>query len=356
MRAGLIGLPSVGKKTLFKLLTKLEVTENIASRAKNSIGMSKLNDVRVVNLGNLYKPKKVTPAFIEFILIPDIPTEEEKKKQIFSEASEVDLIIHLVRAFKSDRIYHVKEEVNPDRDIEDMNNDIILSDLFIVEKRIERIEKELQRRREEEKEKELKLLTKFKGKLEEGLPLRELALAPEEEKAIRGFNFLSLKKMLIILNIDEGSLSNNDVLDNLKDKYESDYIKLLVVSVKIEEEISELEEDDRKSFMDDMGIKESALDRIVMEAYALLSLISFFTVVEDEVKAWTIRSGINAKTAAGKIHSDMERGFIRAEVMKYDILMKFGSESALKSQGEYFVKGKEYVVEDGDIIHFRFSV
>jgi GTP-binding protein YchF len=362
MKIGIVGLPFVGKTTVFNALTSAQakVGEFSLGVKETNRGIVKVPDERLYKLAPLYKPKKVTPAEVEYVDVAGLVKETKEKGsegEFYHSLREVDELAHVVRVFKDENIPHVSNSVDPKRDIKSLDLDLILIDLDIVEKRLKRLEKTVTSSKVEEEKRELQLLQRFKESLEQGIPLREIQLSSDEEKLIRGYAFLSLKPMLIILNIDE---EQND----LKEKLESEYAdiaghkKTAICSIcgKLEMELSQLEERDKKIFMEDLGIKKLAVERVIDISHKLLNLLSFFTANENEVKAWSIPAGTKAIKAAGTVHTDMERGFIKAEVIAFDKLWGLGSIHKAKEKGELRLEGKDYLVQDGDVIFFRFNV
>ncbi|KPL01327.1 MAG: hypothetical protein AMJ91_00155 [candidate division Zixibacteria bacterium SM23_73_3] len=361
MKIGIVGLPFVGKTTVFNALTcaQARVGEFSLGVKEANRGVVKIPDERVHKLASLYKPKKVTFAEVEYIDVAGLVKETKEKGsegEFYHSLREVDELAQVVRVFKDQNVMHVSGSVDPKRDIKDLDLDLILIDLDIIEKRLKRLEKTVTSSKAEEERRELSILQRFKESLDQGIPLRELELSPNEEKLIRGYAFLSLKPMLLILNMDEEQ-------NNQREKLEAEFSemaqrkKTAVCSIcgKLEMELSQLEED-RCAFMEDLGINELAVERVIDFSYKLLDLISFFTSNENEVKTWPVPSGIKAIKAAGVVHTDMERGFIKAEVITFDKLWELGSIHKAKEKGELRLEGKDYVVTDGDVIFFRFNV
>ena len=362
MKIGIIGLPFVGKTTVFNALTSAQakVGEFSLGVKEANRGVVKVPDERVYKLASLYNPKKVTPAEVEYIDVAGLVKETKEKGsegEFYHSLREVDELAHVVRVFQDENVMHVSGSVAPKRDIKDLDLDLILIDLDIVEKRLKRLEKTVASSKAEEEKRELQILQRFKESLDQGIPLREMELTPDEERLIRGYAFLSLKPMLLILNIDEKQNSQ-------REKLESEYSEMAqhkntaICSIcgKLEMELSQLEEKDRDAFMEDLGVKELAIERVIDISYKLLDLISFFTANENEVRTWPVLSGIKAIKAAGTVHTDMERGFIKAEVITFDKLWELGSIHKAKGKGELRLEGKDYVVQDGDVIFFRFNV
>ncbi|MEA3305664.1 MAG: redox-regulated ATPase YchF [Candidatus Omnitrophota bacterium] len=358
MKIGIIGLPQVGKKTIFGLLTGVEFTDAGSEKLKSAVkGMVTVRDPRFDNIAGIYSSVKKTPAHIDVALMPKIDREYIKNGHLFEHLDDADAICHIVRAFKDDAVYHVNGSVAPERDIDSVNTELILSDLMFAEKRLERMDKESKKKREGKGEKEKALLLKFRQQLEKELPLRILELDEEERKMISSYSFVTLKPVFVVLNTGESDL-RKEVLDrDLIQKYRSRDIYITQVSAKIESELARLEsEEDKIAFLKELEIDEPAIDKLTRLLYQIMGLISFFTAANKEVRAWTIKEGSTAPQAARAIHSDMEKGFIRAEVIKYDDLVKFGSENKVKEAGRLMVKGKDYVVCDGDILNIRFNV
>lgn len=358
MKIGIIGLPQVGKKILFTLLTQGRLRAESKSSASKSanVGVSKVLDPRIDKLTEIYHPAKVTHAAIEYVLLPRIEKDHAKNQAAFLAIQDVDAVCHVVRAFQDDSVFHMEGSVGPLRDIAMVNTELILNDLVIADRRVERLAKEIAAKPDKAKEIEYQALLRCKEALEKETPLRELAFSPEEAKAIRTYRFLTQKGLLLVLNVGEGEIAKTESLQEAEKDFQRPGVKVLQVSVKTELEISELSPEEEREFLKELGIRESALDQMTRFSYEVLGLISYFTVGTDEVRAWTIRKGQNAQEAGGAIHSDIERGFIRAEMMKYGDLIQLGSEEKVQQAGKWHLKGKEYIVEDGDILSFRFSV
>jgi GTP-binding protein YchF len=355
MKLGLVGFPQVGKRTLFRLLTGKE--PNPEGKKGNALGLAKVRDARFDRLVEIYTPRQETPAQIEFFLLPDLDPQASRNDQILRGLEEVDVICHLVRAFQDDTVFHIHGTVDPRRDILLFNEEMQLNDLLFVEKRLERLEKEQNKKRDVQKMAvEADLLTRMKVHLEAGRFLKNFSLTDVEEKLIASYPLLTRKAMIIILNTGEEISEVHDRIDQLKEGFREQEFQWIAVSAKIEQELCHLDPVDRQTFLEELQLDQPALDRLTMLCYKTLGLISFFTVGPDEVRAWTNQQGSLAPQAAGVIHSDFERGFIRAEVMKYQDLIKLGSEQKVKEVGRYMQKGRDYVVEDGDIINFLFNV
>lgn len=352
MQLGIIGLPLVGKTTVFELLTASASKSVNAARA--NLGMAKIPDARIDYLSGLYKPKKTTFAQLEVVDIPGLNPGAEKTASVFLDSvRKADALLHVVRVFASDSV--MDNTINPIKDIETINYELLLADLDLIEKRIERISSN---KKKNNFLSELALLERLKQALENEIPLAAVELSEAEEEMLTAYQFLTTKPLLICLNISEEDLVKkeyefrNEVLD-----FSSQHnLPVVEISAGIERDLAELEGEEKEAFMQELGIDESGIVKISQSMYRRLGLISFFTVGEDEVKAWTIEEGTTARKAAGKIHSDIERGFIRAEVVEYEDLKSLGSMNAVKEKGLFRLEGKEYIVKDGNIVHFRFNV
>ncbi len=355
MKLGLVGFPQVGKRTLFRLLTGKE--PNSEGKKGNGLGLAMVRDARFDRLVEIYAPRQETPAQIDFFLLPDLDQQASRNDQILRDLEQVDVICHLVRAFQDDTVFHIHGTVDPHRDILLFNEELQLNDLLFIEKRLERLEKEQNRKKEaRQMAMEADLLTRMKVHLEAGRFLSNFLLTEPEEKLIASYPFLTRKAVIIILNVGELEVGDRDLVDRLREGFPDRSFQWIAVSAKIEQELSQLDAAERQTFLNELRLDQPALDKLTILCYKTLGLISFFTVGPDEVRAWTNRQGSLAPQAAGVIHSDFERGFIRAEVMKYQDLIKLGSEQKVREVGKYMQKGKDYVVEDGDIINFLFNV
>jgi len=355
MKLGLLGFPQVGKRTLFQLLTGKII--NGDGLGEVDLGLAHVRDGRFERLVEMYAPRRETPAFMEFVCLPDLDEQAARNAATFRSLEQVDVICHLVRAFRNESVFHVKGSVDPRRDILLVNEELQLHDLLFIEKRLERLEKEERKKKDAQKAgAEAILLIHMRAHLEEGRVLRNFSLTGEEEKLITGYPLLTRKPMVIILNIDEDQLGDPDFIEHSSEGFPDGQFRWIAVSAKIEQELSLLDGEDRKVFMDELHIDQPALDKLTMLCYQTMGLVSFFTVGTDEVRAWTTRRGYRAPEAARAIHSDMQRGFIRAEVMKYEDLIALGSEQKVRQAGKYMQKGRDYMVEDGDIVNFLFNV
>lgn len=365
MKLGIVGLPNVGKSTLFNSLTKAgaESANYPFCTIDPNVGVVAVPDERLKLLGDLYHSKKVTPAVIEFVdiagLVKGASKGEGLGNQFLSNIREVDAIVHVVRCFEDSNVVHVDGSMNPLRDIETINLELIFSDLEILERRIAKVAKGA--RMDKEQAKELAMLERVKERLEDG----KLAIGFEtededEEEYFKNLNLLTAKPVIYAANVGEEDLAN-DGADNAGVQAVREYAKetgseVFAICAQIEEEISELDDEERQMFLDDLGLKESGLEKLIRASYHLLGLMSFLTSGEDETRAWTIKQGTKAPQAAGKIHTDFERGFIKAEVVNYKDLLENGSLAAAREKGLVRMEGKEYVVQDGDVILFRFNV
>ena len=357
MKTGIIGLPQVGKTSLFKILTKAKV-EGGFSRQEH-IGVARVPDHRLDKLSALYSPKKTTYAAVEYVDVAAIGQEALKETAFLTSLRQVDALIHVLRAFEEDSIAHVGP-VDPLRDIKSVEFDMMISDLTQIEKRLERLEKDLKKQRTSELEHENALLLRSKESLEKEQPLRELEMTPEERKLIKGFMFLSQKPILYTLNIGESTALGDD-LDSAAARFKLDEVAhrpnaaATAICGKVEAELAEMDDEEAAEFLSSYGLHESGLVRLIRKSYELLGLISFFTAGEDECRAWTVPVGSKAPQAAGAIHSDLEHHFIRAETIRWDNLLAAGSEAAARAKGTLRLEGKEYVVQDGDVVHIRHS-
>ncbi len=362
MRIGIIGLEQAGKTTLFNALTHSSAgLEPTGGRREAHLSIVKVPDKRLDRLHELYPTAKKTPATIEYLDVAGLGKGASQRKgfheQFLANLRNVDALLCVLRNFQSDLVPHPEGSLDPRRDWRIIEDEFFLSDMSILDNRIQRLEAEVKKLKSEEKRHELELLKTCFAALENETPLREVALSDEERKALRGFQFLTLKPILLVLNIGESDLGREaDLVAEYADLGEGQNKVLLALSAHLEMEIAQLPEEDRETFQQEMGIKEPALAVMIRNSYKLLGLISFFTAGEKDVRAWTIREGTRAREAAGAIHSDMERGFIRAEVVDFDTLSRLGSLHRCKEQGVLRLEGKEYLVKDGDVITFRFNV
>jgi hypothetical protein len=369
MKVGIVGLPQVGKTTIFKLLTQGRVdTSSWGSGRDAHIGIAHVPDERVDRLAEIVRPKKTTYATVEYVDLPGL-SRGEGKAALQGQAKEmstylnslknIDTLLHVVRAFEDPNLPHVEGAVDPLRDIGLFELELIFSDLAIVEKRLERLSKDLKKAKSSELEMENEVLERFKTALESEQPLRELELTPEEDKRIRGFTFLSAKPILLVINVgDQDASKIPNVVEEFGLQKQSSMSNVAITAVcgKIESEIAALPPEDARMFMEDLGISGSALDRIIQNSYHLLGVFSFYTAGEPEVRAWTIPRNTTAVQAAGAIHTDIENGFIKAEVVSFEDMVELGTFQAAKAKGVLRLEGKEYRVREGDVILFRFNL
>ncbi|HLI04084.1 MAG TPA: redox-regulated ATPase YchF [Terracidiphilus sp.] len=360
MKTGIIGLPQVGKSSLFKILTRARVEEHGYSNPREAhIGVARVPDERLDKLSALYSPRKTTYATVDYVDVAAIGQEALKETAFLANLRNVDALIHVLRAFENDAVPHVGP-IDPLRDVKNVEFDLMVSDLTQIEKRLERLEKDLKKMRTSDLEREQALLLRSKEALEKEQPLRELEMSADEKKLIKGFMFLSQKPILYVLNISESSTLGKD-LDaavarfGLEEAAKRPNAGATAICGKVEAELAEMDDAEAADFLDSYGLKESGLVRLIRKSYELLGLISFFTAGEDECRAWTVPSGAKAPQAAGAIHTDLERHFIRAETIRWDQLLDAGSEAAARSRGTLRLEGKEYVVQDGDVLHIRHS-
>jgi len=353
MKVGLVGFAGAGKTTVFNTLTGLAAeVGGYGAREKSNVGVIKVPDHRVDRLAELFKPKKKTYAEISFVDVAGPPAENAERAQsgldpkLVQHMREADALVHVVRAFDNAML---PQPADPARDIRAFDDELILTDLVQIENRIARLKKEKDSARESE------LMGRLKSALEREQQLRDLELTHEDLAIIAGFRFLSLKPLLLLINQPEEA-AGNDASGEINGLARSKKLDLIAMSGKVEMEIAQLAPDEQRDFLQDLGITEPARARFIRAGYSLLDLISFLTAGEDECRAWSIRRGTSAHKAAGVIHSDIERGFIRAEVTRFEDLIEFGSEARCREQGKLKLEGKDYVVQDGDVVHFRFNV
>jgi len=363
MKLGIVGLPNVGKSTLFNAITKAgaESANYPFCTIEPNIGTVMVPDERLPELDKIYHSDKIVPTSIEFYdiagLVKGASKGEGLGNKFLSHIREVAAIVHVVRCFNDENITHVDGSINPERDIETINTELIISDLEILERRIDKTKKLL--KGDKTLQNELDFLIKLQNTLEKGQSARSVDTNNSEEKMLKEINLLSYKPIIYLANVSEDDLT--DSTDNLyvktvKDIAQKEKAEVVTICAKIESEIAELEDEEKKQFLQELGLSESGLDKLIKASYRLLGLISFLTAGKPEVRAWTIKKGTKAVKAAGKIHSDIERGFIRAEVTQYDDLIRCQSLQAAKEQGLVRLEGKDYEMKDGDVVHFRFNV
>ena len=361
---GIIGLVKSGRTTIFNALTKSKADTGSYTQEAPHIGIAKVPEPRLKMLADMLHPKRVVPAEVRYLdigaSVKSLAMDTAISGQFLAQLSNVDALINVVRAFTDERIPHIEGSVDVERDIAAMDLELAFSDLALLERRLERIKMSLKRADQTERQSllhEQELLMKMKAELEKDIPIRELRLTADESRTIASFQFLSAKPLLTVVNIGEDQLGEAEVLEaKLNSRYSRANSRIITLCGKLEMELAQLDNSSAEVFRAEFGLSESGLDRTIKLSYELLGLISFFTVVSDEVKAWSIKNGTTAVKAAGKIHSDMERGFIRAEVISYDDLLKSGSLAEARKHGLLRLEGKNYIVQDGDVITFLFNV